>query len=336
MTKKTFTGLVILFILIIIYFLGPKLNIYSIDNEEFSYNYNFDDLYDYLEKTEYSLQNIVDGTEKKFFIHENITNNDTDKFFYNGKKYNKSKYSIVYVHGFSSSRQEISPTFEKVSKDLGFNIFFTRLKGHGDKNIDNFKNATIEDWVKDIYEAIEIGKKIGKEVIIAGCSTAAPIITYLYNYFPDKISGLILISPNYSPAGVGPKLIRYPWGKYLPEIFIGKYRTWKPKNNLQKKYWHTHYPSVSLIPMIEATMLADETKFSEIDIPLLMLYTENDKVIDLNVMIKVYRKIPKKNKTLYNLKESKNHILAGDAFSPETTNKAISIIKGFIKKISRG
>ena len=47
---------------------------------------------------------------------------------------------ILYIHGFSASRQEISPTVSVIAEKLGANAVYTRLAGHGLKE----KEAT---WV---------------------------------------------------------------------------------------------------------------------------------------------------------------------------------------------
>src|SRR5262245_22775702 len=39
--------------------------------------------------------------------------------------------AIVYLHGFSATRAELSPVVERVADSLGANAFFTRLAAHG-------------------------------------------------------------------------------------------------------------------------------------------------------------------------------------------------------------
>ncbi|MEL6547911.1 MAG: alpha/beta hydrolase, partial [Myxococcota bacterium] len=57
---------------------------------------------------------IVDGAEKRILFH-------------NGKQ--RTKTVLVYLHGFSASRQEIAPFVETLSQRLGANAFETRLAG---------------------------------------------------------------------------------------------------------------------------------------------------------------------------------------------------------------
>ena len=40
-------------------------------------------------------------------------------------------YAIVYLHGFSATRQELAPMLDRLADALGANLFETRLAGHG-------------------------------------------------------------------------------------------------------------------------------------------------------------------------------------------------------------
>ena len=43
----------------------------------------------------------------------------------------KTPLSIIYLHGFSACRLEVAPLCDIVAHDLGANLFYTRLSGHG-------------------------------------------------------------------------------------------------------------------------------------------------------------------------------------------------------------
>jgi hypothetical protein len=43
----------------------------------------------------------------------------------------KTPWAVVYLHGFSASRLETAPVADHVAKQLGANLFYTRLSGHG-------------------------------------------------------------------------------------------------------------------------------------------------------------------------------------------------------------
>ncbi len=47
----------------------------------------------------------------------------------------KTPISVVYVHGFSATGAEVRPLPDLLAKALGANLYFTRLKGHGQDGI---------------------------------------------------------------------------------------------------------------------------------------------------------------------------------------------------------
>ena len=62
------------------------------------------------------------------------------------------------------------------------------------------------------------------------------------------------------------------------------------------------------------------------------LYTEKDKVVDISEIVKKFELYGSKDKKLLNLSQCKDHIMAGDILSPDTTPLLRSEIVGFLKK----
>ena len=101
---------------------------------------------------------------------QNLTPNTDKKIFWYNKNRSKTEYSIVYIHGFSATRQEIVPVCDIVADNIKANIFYTRLTAHG-QGPEKFAKVTVNDWLNDTHEAIEIGRRIGNEVILISCLT---------------------------------------------------------------------------------------------------------------------------------------------------------------------
>ena len=63
------------------------------------------------------------------------------------------------------------------------------------------RGMTVENWMDDGMEAVAIGHRLGKKVILVGMSTGA--ITWRSGWRPRAvaplISRLVLLSPNYCP-----------------------------------------------------------------------------------------------------------------------------------------
>ena len=134
----------------------------------------------------------------------------------------RTPVAIVYVHGFSATKQEVRPLPDLVAKALGANIYYARLTGHGE-NGDMLARATVNDWVNDLAEALAVGQAIGEKVIVMATSTGASIATWAAGQ-PDlaaQMDGLVFISPNYQLQADGSFLLTQPWAEQLANMIVG-------------------------------------------------------------------------------------------------------------------
>src|SRR5262249_34702335 len=89
----------------------------------------------------------------------------------------KTPLSLVYLHGFSASRKDITPVVETLAGTLAANAFLTRLAAHGRITPDEFATVSSQDWLDDAREALAIGRRIGDRMILIGTSTGALLAT---------------------------------------------------------------------------------------------------------------------------------------------------------------
>ena len=114
------------------------------------------DLDQYLSQSESEIPHITPQTEKT------ITWANPAK--------TRTALSVVYLHGYSATRQETAPLANEIAAQLGANLFCTRLCGHGLSG-EALAQATVNDWLNDAMGAVEIGKRLGDKVIVMGVST---------------------------------------------------------------------------------------------------------------------------------------------------------------------
>ncbi|MCB1178979.1 MAG: alpha/beta hydrolase, partial [Leptospiraceae bacterium] len=239
--------------------------------------------------------------------------------WFDGKK-EKTKFSIIYFHGFGTGGPETAPLTQLVAKELKANIFFTRLKGHGLPG-EEFAKAKGNDWLNDAVEAHKIASAIGERVIMIGSSTGCLLALWLAERpeYNKNIEALVLMSANIHPKTKLSKLSLYPAGIGFIKMIYGPNRTWKPWNDEAAKYWSHDYPwevTTTLMTMVD---YASNFKFEEMETPILFLYTEHDEVIDINLIKEVHGRYKSGKKKIINFSDSKMHIMAGDILSPETT-----------------
>ncbi len=278
------------------------------------------DLDSYLSKSESKFGDVVPGAEKKII--------------WASAKQEQTEYAIVYIHGYGACRQETAPLADLVAKDLKANLFYTRLTGSA-RNPEALANSNANDWLNDTVEALAIGKKIGRKVILIGTSTGSSLIFWLVNQdkYQKDVASLILISPNFYPASKMTKLFLYPAGVGFTKMVYGKERYWEPRNAGQGKYWNHQYRWEAVTPMMVLVDHVQNIPYEKISIPALFLYTAQDKVVDTSEIVKKFELFGSKDKKLLNLSQCKDHIMAGDIISPDTTPLIRSEIVGFLKTI---
>ena len=151
----------ILLALVLLFVLGPHPEV----NERLSDLVLPPDLESYIRMSEARYPDITPGTEKTIIWAA-------------PDKKEKTAIAIAYLHGFSATRQETAPLSEKVAAELGANLFYSRLRGHG-RTGRALSQVTVSDWLSDGQEAIEIGKRIGDRVLLMGSSTGATLCAWM-------------------------------------------------------------------------------------------------------------------------------------------------------------
>lgn len=322
MNKKLLSAIAVAIVPTAVFLAGPRPN-KTVTTQRIDVPANLDE---YLRQQESAIGDVFEGFEKQ--IH-----------WYTSKG-EKTKISLVYLHGFSASRHEVSPLVESLGDSLGANIFFTRLKGHGRPGR-AMAEATVNDWINDGLEAIEIGRRIGDQVVIVANSTGATISTWLMAHpeLSGDVAAHVIMSPNFGPKDGTARVLLWPWGGKIAEFLQGKERSWEPHNELHGRYWTTSYPTSTLVDMMGLVDLVDETDLSPMEVPTLSVYSPKDAVVDPARIEEAFLKFGSRHKMLVPFDKSEDpssHILAGDIMSGSTTEDVKQIILSFLGDVGLG
>ena len=314
--------LVALFFFVTLIFTMHKNNI----NFKSSFNINLigNDLDQYLKNKESQFSDLKKDVQKKIIWFR--------------KKNTKTNISIVYIHGFSASLEEVRPLPDLIGKDIKANIFYTRLTGHG-RSSDAMGLSSISNWINDLHEAIEIGSRIGQKVILISTSTGGTLsaISGLNENLSKTILGYIFISPNFGINHKLANLISWPYSEYWLHLFIGKTRTIKPRNELDKKFWTLSYPTKALIPMARLVKKINNKNFNNVNNPALFYFSMDDEVVEPKKTLEFIENWGGETKTI-NVKMSEfddkySHVIAGDILSPGQTEFARKEMVEWIKSL---
>ena len=254
-----------------------------------------------------------------------------------GRPNEPTPYSVVYIHGFSATRQETAPLSEQVAKALGANLFYTRMTGHG-RTGQAMAHALVSDWLNDTLEAYEIGRRLGEKVVMIGCSTGGTALAWLAQRAGSKggmkaLYAGIFLSPNFRPKDPFSYILTLPAGLWIARRVIGENRVGTPENEGHKQFWTTTYPVTALLPMMELVCLVKGLDLSKVRMPSLMIYSPEDTVVHVPSLINAYHRFGSPVKTLVPFLKSADpgqHIPAGKIFSPKTTDALCDMISAFV------
>ena len=306
------TGIIIL-LMVVAFLLGPRATFKDINTTPISFDIPLNGLDAYIADKESEIMDLKPNNEAM------IVWADSTK--------SKTEFSVVYLHGFSASREEGAPLHTDFAKRYGANLYLPRLFDHGRDTDNTFKGLLPEDLINSAKEAIAIGKLLGDKVILMTCSTGGTLGAILSPH-DDAIHSLYMYSPNIDVYDSNSKIITGPWGRQLLKLAMGGEYNHINYDETAKKYWSAGYHIDGLIALkslIEKEMT--EENFAKIDIPVYVGYyykdEENqDKVVSVDRMLDFYDQIstPSEIKRIEAFPNAGRHVMTSYVFSNDLEN----------------
>lgn len=277
----------------------------------------------WIQQLDQGVTNLVDGAEKHIE-------------WANPKQPTKTRYSILYLHGLSACRQELSPIPENVAASIGANLYLTRLPGHG-ADYDEMARADADDWIDETWRSWQVAEQLGEQVIIMATSTGATLTTWLLQQqgVQDKVSCCIFVSPNFGPNRKHIDIITWPWAEtWVPWIF-GPEHCGVPLNEEQAKYWVTCYPMHSVHQMVALVHWAKKQQLEHLKTPVLWIFSDFDLTVNPELTKAVMARWggPSERMEIPFIEGSNNHVIAGDIVMPENNDLVINRIQEYLEPI---
>lgn len=263
-----------------------------------------EDLSNYIAQNEAKLK-VKPDNEARIIWNDNIS-----------KK--KTKYAVVYLHGFTGSHEEGNPVHTDFAKSIGANLYLSRLSEHGLESDNALLNMTADNMWESAKEAFAIGKKLGDQVILMGTSNGCTMALMLAAEQYPEIAGLILLSPNIRINNGSAILLDKPWGLFIARaVKQSNFNTWPTATPLQQKYWTTRYRLEALV-QVQKTLdeKMNEDVFNKITQPTLMLYyfkdyKNQDQTVKVSAMLQMFQQLgtPKLLKKSVAIPNAGDHVI---------------------------
>jgi esterase/lipase len=227
----------------------------------------------------------------------NIKPDNESRFLWaNDSLKERTRHSLLYLHGFSASWMEGYPANAAFANRFGMNAYFPRLASHGLVTDDPLLDMTPDNLWESAKEALMVASTLGERVIIMGTSTGGTLALKLAAEFPEYVDGLILYSPNIRINNNTAFLLSRPWGLQLArKVTKGKYRVSDENPESEEcRYWYCSYRLegvVYLQQLVDATM--NNETFSRVTVPVFLGYyyrdeSNQDETVRVDAMLTMF------------------------------------------------
>jgi esterase/lipase len=318
---------IVLFILIIVYFLGPQ-----------PASPKFTKDLPAVPAEPIALEKYISDHES---THKLKLNNEARILWFNDSLKEKTEYAVVYLHGFSASQEEGNPVHYEFAQKFGCNLYLSRLDGHGIDTTEPLASFTADGIWNSAKEAYAIGKQLGKKIILISTSTGGTLALKLCAEYPDIVAN-IMLSPNIAINDGKAWMLNNHWGLQIAEMVTGKHRVVKDTTALYAQYWNNRYATVSLVQLeelIESTM--KESTFRKVTQPSLLLYYYKDKehqdqVVKVSAMKRMFLQLgtPENLKRQVAIPNAGDHVIGSYVKSKDLQTVQDEIEKFAVEKLN--
>jgi len=216
---------------------------------------------------------------------------------------------VVLVPGFSTPSYIWDPTYDFL-ENQGYRVLRFDLYGRGYSDRPN-TNYTLDLYNRQIHELLSYLEIENEPINLMGLSLGGPIVTSYINQYPDNIQTLTLIDPLTSPTShqeifpLNLPLI----GEYITAVYLAPFMlpetqasdfympenfpNWEEKYRDQLQYKGFRRAILSTIRnMVDISGIEQYKSLQPLDIPMLLLWGENDQSIPFTDMEKIMSVLP--------------------------------------------
>jgi alpha-beta hydrolase superfamily lysophospholipase len=282
---------------------------------------------------------LADWIQQSESAYPDIKPGNAKSIVWVGTPGSRTHWSVVYIHGFSASPLETAPLAETVAKQLGANLFNTRLSGHGRADGNAMGLASVQDWMADTLEAVQIGQALGERVLLVSCSSGSTLATWLgTSADAARVNAHVLISPNYGLRDKRSEIINAPWGQKIALWLEGSTHSWKPESAAEANAWTSSYPTQALFPMMALVKQVRESDLSRFQAPALVLFSERDETVDPAEIRSAFARLGSSHKSIVPVSYSQSrgqHVLAGTIKDPAAVAPMADTIVRWIQSLPK-
>ncbi len=266
---------------------------------------------------------------------------DYEKFYVEGESKKKEvgapflikgrsrKMGVVLVHGYMAAPPEVRELADYLGRK-GYWVYAPRVRGHG-TSPDDLATRTYQDWVASIDEAYTIANSSCKRVVVGGFSTGAGLALDLAARGVGNLAGIFAVSPPLRLQDFSTRFVPavYTWNRWMDLVGLdGAKKEFIPNDPENPHINYTRNP-IGGVRELGLLMEALEPKLPSIQLPVLVVQSAGDPLVDPKGSRRIFERLGSKDKQ-YLLFDIKRHgILLG-----EGAHRVHRAIGNFIRRLS--
>ncbi len=227
----------------------------------------------------------------------------------------KTKYALLYIHGFLASRAEGEYTIDRIAKKYRMNTYYLRLPGHG-TNKEDLVSKNYRDFLALADQALHHVQYLGENIVVTGTSTGGLLALWLASRYPDKVKATIIASLFLDFTSPAARVVYYPGGLELTQLLYGKVRKAvmdpkDPRYNYEHyiRHWYVENYYEAFRPLVDLRKIVNnEETMGKIKAPVLLFVYSKDDVASPETMQERFAQLGSPQKKLVEM-ETGDHIL---------------------------
>jgi len=323
MIKNTIKILLGIFgLLFIVYFSGPKVCDPNLDQSLPIVPQDLEELNTWIDSHEATIADLKPGNQARIEFFDSIPQ--------------KTKYAVIYFHGFSASSEEGAPFHQNIAKHFKANLYLPRLFGHGIAGETPLEDFTADAYLASALEALAVAKTLGERVIILGTSNGGTLSLILGN--DPQVVSIGLFSPNIEIINPLVGIATLPWGLEIATTAAGsEYHVMQNVISPKENFWTTRYhmKSITHLQKLLEVAMTPET-YAKIKVPVFMGYyykdEENqDDVVSVDAMLEMFEHLgtPDFQKEKMAFPETGDHVMTSYLTSKDIESVTRETIRFF-------
>ncbi len=269
-------------------------------------------------------------------VFPDVTEGAEARIIWAGDPGQVTEFSVLYLHGFTATLEEIRPVPDQIAAALGANLVFSRLRGHG-RGPDALEVARAGEWLEDTALFLELARQVGRRVLVVSNSTGGTLgaIAMTEPDMAENVAAQIMISPNFGLTHPALRLMQGPLARQWISWIAGDRHCLETVSDSHARYFTTCIPSRAGVSVGTTLNELNLRSFEAVSVPVLVIYAEEDNVVSPvatrefatrwgGEMTLALQTLPESGVDSY------SHVIAGEILSPAMTEQVMAVILSWV------